>query len=83
MNWKRLLNIRGNKAGPLSCIYCSSIISNHVQYLGQTITCPHCHAVLEAPDRSRWAMFDNLLNVAILLIILSVVGAVLLRVFNP
>lgn len=36
--------------GPIDCPYCKHRISDSVQYLGQSITCPKCKGLLKAPE---------------------------------
>jgi hypothetical protein len=44
---------RGKKLYDLNCPFCSHVIAKNVRSLGQTMTCPNCHAVVHARDM-RW-----------------------------
>jgi energy-coupling factor transporter transmembrane protein EcfT len=37
------------RGGPIVCPFCSSVIADNVRYMGQKMTCPHCHGECVAP----------------------------------
>jgi predicted Zn finger-like uncharacterized protein len=56
--------------GPIVCPYCAVPISGDVVYLGQSITCPHCHGVLKAPSRPTGCAAPSVLALIILLMLM-------------
>lgn len=39
-----------DETGPLMCPYCEHAVTGLVHYLGQSVSCPKCHAAFRAPD---------------------------------
>ncbi len=46
-DWSRSKPAR--TSGPIVCPYCSVMVSESVNYLGQVIVCPSCHGQITAP----------------------------------
>jgi hypothetical protein len=46
---RRESKAKAERRGQVVCTYCSEVICEDVKLLGQTVTCPKCHATVKAP----------------------------------